>query len=192
MRKKYYYRNNKAKDFRLIYDKVDRGALLAYKEVLKMRSPSITGQAIANSLYPYGEFSKFIDETNTFIVSASDCRDSLMKICKKIDKPYNVSANYEFILDSKNKEDLGLIYSYDAKEISITDEVKTREIIERRAKYYTAHNFLKNTAINNKVNYNSRIYALWKTNLEHNKPILSIINHCSIRFHQKLPHVILN
>jgi len=37
MQKKYYYRNNKAKDFKLIYDKVDRKALSGYKELLKKR-----------------------------------------------------------------------------------------------------------------------------------------------------------
>lgn len=37
MRKKYYYHNDKAKDFRLIYDKVDRKALSEYRDLLKKR-----------------------------------------------------------------------------------------------------------------------------------------------------------
>ncbi|MBU2028531.1 FAD-dependent thymidylate synthase [Patescibacteria group bacterium] len=37
MQKKYYYCNKQAKDFRLVYDKVDRKALAEYKELLKKR-----------------------------------------------------------------------------------------------------------------------------------------------------------
>ena len=37
MQKKYYYRNKQAKDFKLVYDKVDRKALAEYKELLKKR-----------------------------------------------------------------------------------------------------------------------------------------------------------
>ena len=41
--------------------------------------------------------------------------------------------------------DLGLVYSYEAREIIIINEEKTSELIEKRAKDYTVHNFLKST-----------------------------------------------
>jgi len=37
MQKKYYYRNSKAKDFKLVYDKIDRKVLSEYREALKSR-----------------------------------------------------------------------------------------------------------------------------------------------------------
>jgi thymidylate synthase ThyX len=64
MQKKYYYRNNKAKDFRLVYDKVDRKALAEYKELLKKRPfktelpPAITecGMVAYEFLLDFGSF----------------------------------------------------------------------------------------------------------------------------------------
>jgi hypothetical protein len=113
-----------------------------YKEISKMKPSAITGKMIANSEQPYDKFTAFIDETNTFIESASECRDSLMRISQKIDKPFDVNANYELILDHKTKEEVGIGYSYEAKEIIILDEEKTRKAIKERANSYTVNDFL--------------------------------------------------
>jgi len=64
MQKKYYYRHKQAKDFKLIYDKVDRKALSEYKELLKKRPfktelpPAIAecGMAAYEFLLDFGSF----------------------------------------------------------------------------------------------------------------------------------------
>jgi len=113
--------------------------------VSKMKPSPTNGTKIVNSEDPYDKFTALIDEINTFVDSASEYKNSLMKIGKNIGKPSNVNVSYELVLDDKTKTELGLVYSYGAKEIVITDEQKTKELIEKMAKAYTANNFLKST-----------------------------------------------
>ena len=66
-------------------------------------SSAISGKTIANSEDPADKLIELIDKINTFVGSASEYKDSLIKIAKNIDKPYNINANYELVLDSTTK-----------------------------------------------------------------------------------------
>jgi len=113
------------------------------KGISKMKPSGIDGTKIANSENPYDKLTALIDEVNTFADSASEYKNSLIKVGKNIDKPHNVNVSDELGLNNEAKAKLGL--SYVAKEIIITNEQKTKELIEKMAKAYTANNFLKST-----------------------------------------------